>query len=208
MDCLVFHSIVRDCLFMAAIAWPSGGADRLLPVRIRAGERERCGPVAAGPRRHSRMGNHDHGHVPSRRMDAYRRQHALPVDFRRQCRGFDGPGAVRDLLPSMRRRGGLRAVHYRSRLDDADGWRFGRHRGHSRRLSDPAPACRGADIPADHYLCAVHQPAGLACAWRLDRRPVCRRSQRAGRRRRRRRLFRAYWRLYRGHVPRALFQAQ
>ena len=208
MGCLVDHRIVRDRLFLAAIAWSSGRTHRLLPIRVRAGERQRCCTAAAWPCRHSGLGNHGHGHVSSWRLDAYRWQHAVFVDFWRQCRRFDGACAVRDLLCSMRHRGGAGPIYDRPRLDDADGRGVGRHCRHPWRLSDIAPSGRCANLHADHHFRAVYQPAGLACSRRLDRRSVRGRSQRAGRRRWRRCLFRAYRRLHCRHVPCAVLQAQ
>ena len=76
--------------------------------------------------------------VPSRRLDAPRRQHALPLDLRRQPGKGDGP-PVSPLLFDLRRRGRRGAHPVQSELGGSDRGGVGRDQRRPRRLSRALP---------------------------------------------------------------------
>ena len=84
------HRAVRRGLPVGAVAGPQHGAGDRGPGLL-AGLAHRRGPGADGLSGCPGLGHHLHLHVPAWRLPAYRRQHALSLDLREQCRGRDGP---------------------------------------------------------------------------------------------------------------------
>ena len=82
----------------------------------------------------------DHVDVPARRLDAPGRQHALPLDLRRQPRARRWARRASSLLPRLRHRGGPRAHPVRRRLRRAERRRVGRDQRRARRLPAALPA--------------------------------------------------------------------
>ena len=92
----------------------------------------------------ARLDHSAHVDVPARRLDAPRRQHAVPLDLWGQPRKGDGPPAVSHLLSGLRRCRGGRAHHVQRQFDDPDSRGVGRDQRHPRRLPAALPSQPGA----------------------------------------------------------------
>ena len=99
------------------------------------------------PRIDVRPGDADlrHLRLPAQRHLPPRRQHAVPVGVRRQCRGRARPFSLPRLLSGVRHRRRLRARDDGAGIAGAADRRVGRHRRRRRCLPDPAPAREDMD---------------------------------------------------------------
>ena len=91
--------------------------------------------------------------VPPRRLAALPRQHALPLDLRRQRRGSARPRALLRLLPALRRGRGAGPRVHQPDLEDPDHRRERRHRRRDGRLLRALSAlARAGARAAVHHL--------------------------------------------------------
>src|SRR5947207_90128 len=137
---------------------------RHVPVRHDPGGAVWACVAAARPRGAPTLGDDLHQHVPAWRMAASRRQYAVPVDFREQCRGSAGPLPVSADLPLLRRRRSADPGRRRPDLPGADGWRERRHRRRARRVSDRVSPRQCALLRLDHHFLLDRHRAGLGPA--------------------------------------------
>ena len=98
--------------------------------------------------------------VPARRDSSRRRQHAVPVDLRRQRRGPHGPRAVPGVLPALRRGGGAGTDGDAAGFDCRDGRRQRRDRRRDGRVLRALPALAHRHPGADLLLFPAHRGAG------------------------------------------------
>ncbi len=127
-----------------------------------------------------------HLDVPACGLHAYRGQHAVPVDFRRQHGRSVRPHGLLALLPRLGHRRGPWSGLRRPDVTDPDRRRIGCHRRGHGRLSPAVPARQGRHLRLSH----LHHPrlchSGMAHARLLVRHPdLSGRRRQRGRRRRR-----------------------
>jgi len=158
---LVIGLCVIVYLWERSLGREIGGSDLRPGIHACVADR----PARSARRLHqcSAGGHHLYLNVHARQHSPYRRQHALSVDFREQCRRRDGARAFRGILSCMRRGGGADAGYYRSCVTHTHGRRLGRNFRRACGLRSPVSACAGHGHRSPSA--SIFYPFALSAFW-------------------------------------------